>query len=90
MSLASNYAQVLTEGSDPKQVVSYMVQKGHQSLLPQVVRILTREKRRPETVTITAKDDPRIVGGSITLTGFTLVDASYRKALVTLYKNVIR
>jgi hypothetical protein len=87
MSLASNYVQVLKEGVDEKKVVAHMKAKGHLSLLPTVLRILKREKQRPETVTITAKDDPRIVGGTITLKGFTLIDASYRKALVDLYKR---
>ena len=89
MSLASNYAAVLKD-LDSKKVVSYMKSKGHLSLLPQVVRILEREKPRPESVTITAQDDPRIVGGTITLKGFTLIDASYRKALVQIYKNAVK
>lgn len=89
MSLAHHYATVLKE-LELKDVLAYMKKRGHLSLLPQVVNILEREKTRPESVTITAKDDPRIVGGTVTLKGFTLIDQSYRRALVDLYHRITR
>lgn len=101
MSLASNYATILKGGFDVKRVVSYMIQKGHQSLLPQVMRILGREEAAGEMLTVAhEKDaqkflrsdlrvvvDPHIVGGYVHRKGSTLTDASYRKALVTIYKQ---
>lgn len=87
MSLAQHYARVFKE-LDTKQVVAYMKKRGHLSLLPQIVRILEREQVRPESVTITAKEDPRLVGGSLTLNGYTLTDRTYRRALVDLYHRI--
>ncbi|MEK7063482.1 MAG: hypothetical protein AAB955_02205 [Patescibacteria group bacterium] len=88
MSLAKNYAAVF-KTLDSKKVLVYMKQKGHLRLLPQIVRILEREKVRPASITVTAKDDPRIVGGSYTLDGYTLTDRTYRTALVNLYQKLI-
>ena len=105
MSLASNYATVLRDGTDPKKVISYMIHKGHRSLLPQVLTILERGEDAGDTVTVAHdKDahkiksrfpgakiviDPSVVGGYLAKTGSTIVDATYRKALVTIYKNAV-
>lgn len=100
MTLAHNYATVLKDGSKVAQVLAHMKAKGHLSLLPQVVRILSREIHTGEVVTVAhEKDathfkhakvviDPRVVGGHIHRNGSTVTDASYRTALVTLYKAV--
>lgn len=103
MSLASNYATLL-KTLDVKKVLAYMKQKGHLSLLPQVTRLLKRERVEGETVIVAhEKDaqkhlrsdlrvivDPSIVGGFIHRKGSKLVDNSYRKALVEIYKNAVK
>jgi hypothetical protein len=108
MTLASNYAQVITElgvaGIDT--TVKLMKSKGHLSLLPQVMKILERSEGSADTLTVAHERDayklhtrfpgakvvidPTVVGGYRARKGSKLIDASYRKALVTIYKNVIQ
>lgn len=100
MSLAQNYATLLNDIA-PARVVDYMKSRGHVSLLPQVVRILERKQESNHVVTVARKEDaphtpgatvvvdPRIVGGTITRKNNTLTDASYRRALVNIYKKAI-
>lgn len=84
---AKHYAAVLRT-LDTEQVLAYMRHRGHLSLLPQVLSILEREQPRPASKTVTAAEDPRIVGGSYTLDGYMLEDRTYRTALVQLYKKI--
>jgi len=98
MTLASNYASVMKD-LDVKKVVSYMKQRGHLSVLPQVLNILEREKDDQEVVTVAKEKDakpfkgarvvvdPNVVGGYMHRNGSKIVDATYRKALVTIYKQ---
>lgn len=104
MSLASRYAQVLKD-VDVTKVLRYMKARGHLSLLPKVVRILEREPASGDTVVVAhEKDvtkykkkfpesrvevDEKIVGGYISRSGTSVVDASYRHALVSLYQKTI-
>ncbi len=84
---ARHYAAVFKE-LDTKRVLLYMKSRGHLSLLPQVVRILSRERPRPVSVTITKKEDPRVVGGFLKLEGMTRTDRTHRRALVNLYQKI--
>jgi hypothetical protein len=100
MSLASNYATVF-KSLDAKKVIAYMKQRGHVSLLPQVVRILAREKDEGETITVAHEKDakkfkdarivvnPHIVGGYVRRDGSKLTDASFRRSLVEIYYKTV-
>ncbi len=101
MNLATTYA-TLAQDVEPAKVVAYMRSRGHLSLLPTVLRILERAPDTRPTVTVAHerdakghnKDervivDPKIVGGTIKRNGSQYRDASYRNALVTLYKRII-
>lgn len=107
MSLAQNYAALLKEGNDPEKTLAYMKAKGHQSILPQVVRILERQEDDGGVVLVAKKEDAeavkdkfpdariivdtRIVGGYFARTkDAKVIDATYRKALVTIYKAAIQ
>lgn len=101
MNLIQNYASVLTGGADPKRTLALMKQKGHLSLLPQVVKVLEREKSEGEVMVVAnEKDakgfkgnvvvDSRIVGGYLKRSGSKIIDATYRKALVEIYKNAVK
>ncbi len=105
MSLAQNYAAIIEEGMPTEKVVAHMKTKGHLSLLPRILRILERAKTAEETITVareadTAKIskkfpnarvviDPKIVGGWFAKKGTAVTDATYRKALVSIYKNAL-
>ena len=105
MSLASNYAAVMKD-LEVKKVVAYMKSKGHLSLLPQVLNILERGTGDTDVVRVARKEDlhlvekkfpgatmvvdPTIVGGYLARKGSKLIDATYRKTLVTIYRNTTR
>ncbi len=105
MSLAKNYATVLSEVT-VESLIEYMKKKGHLSLLPQVVRILERTQDDRTLVTVANKKsatalrarfpdakiilDPRIVGGHLVRQGARITDATYRRALVEIYKRVTK
>lgn len=107
MNLARNYARVLT-GFGPKrvdEVIALMRVKGHLTLLPQVFRVILREREEGEVLTVARENDvgkfskqfprarvvvdPSIVGGFVRRDGSRLTDASARRALVALYKNAL-
>lgn len=107
MSLAGNYATLLREGTEPGKVLAYMKAKGHLTLLPQVARLIEREKEGAGDSVLVAKEkdaadakrrfpgakvviDPRVVGGYLAKVGGTVVDATYRKALVSIYKHATK
>ncbi|MEK7613949.1 MAG: F0F1 ATP synthase subunit delta [Patescibacteria group bacterium] len=113
MSLAHYYATIiapLREGGKIDEVIAYMKKRGHESLLPQVARIIERtpdsdqiqltvasEKEGKKFVphalhlgegTVETKVDPSIVGGYVVRKGGSLIDASYRRTLVSLYQKI--
>jgi F0F1-type ATP synthase delta subunit len=53
MSLAANYAALLSGGADMKKTLAYMKSRGHLSLLPQIVRILERRSAEGGSVVVT-------------------------------------
>jgi hypothetical protein len=107
MSLASNYAALLSSGTEPDAVLAYMKQKGHLSLLPHIARLLEREAGVAGDTVLVAKEgdvrtaqekfpsarvqqDPRVVGGYLAKVGGKIIDATYRRALVNIYKQVTK
>lgn len=105
MTLAHNYALALKD-MDVGKVVAYMKERGHVSLLPRVVRIMERNARSGDALTVAKQEDvagarkrfseadvsvdPRIVGGFLLRRKGRVIDATYRKALVNIYKAVTR
>jgi len=101
MSLAQNYATLLKE-VPVENVIEYMKKKGHLPLLPRVMRALLSAKDERAVVaavddtsvaalTTRFPDarfviDSRIVGGYLMRRGAQVIDATYRRALVTMYK----
>jgi len=52
MSLASNYAALLSKGADVEKTLAYMKHRGHLSLVSQIVRILKREPAEANAATV--------------------------------------
>jgi len=52
MSLASNYAKLISDGADIEKTLVYMKSRGHLSLLPQILRIASRASVSKNTPTI--------------------------------------
>lgn len=122
MSLVHAYAKVIQEAESRNEsrsffdtLIAFMKDRGHLSLLREIVRVLEREPREPQaTITLAresdvsklkntfAKDlahlhvekgesvisiDPDMVGGYRVKAGNTLVDRSFRSALVSIYQR---
>jgi len=125
MSLAHAYAKVIQEAElkgDTRAffntLIAFMKERGHLSLLREVVRVLEREPRQPKAVVTVAREsdiaklkdrlaghladlgvgkgeevvsvDPDMVGGYRITSGNTLIERSFRSALVSIYQNTTR
>ena len=60
MNLVSTYAALFSEGVDIQKTLAYMKARGHLTLLPQIVRQLSREpEKKAATVTLAKSDDAK-------------------------------
>lgn len=103
MNLAAQYARVAPH-VDTKKFVAYLKKRGHLQLLPQVVRLLERERPVTDVVVVSEEADvqeftkkfpgarivvdPKIVGGYAVTGKGKVVDRTYRTALVNLYQKI--
>lgn len=106
MTTPTHYATVLREGADAEKTIAYMKAKGHLSLLPRIVALMERQKTSDSTVVVAREEDvahakkehpeadivvdPQIVGGMLVRKGSVLLDATYRRSLVEIYKSAVR